>query len=412
MRKNETLPVERHKEMSISQLIEKCDKYFLSLRYGKWSMGTYRYAWSQLEKYAGEEGVTQFTASLGEDFIKHRYGVTKDTLKTEHQRNIFRAMRALSDFQQHGVIYRYGKRKFFEWPKQFEKLFKSHLEEYGKGVTLSTLERTSFDLERFAAFLDANGVKDFRDLSVSDIHSFTASLQQYTQYTIANVMIRVRVLCAFAYKNGYHDKDMSLHISNIRCLRNRYVPTTYNKDEIERMLNAVDRGNGVGKRDYAILILAVKLGMRAGDIRDLQLEDLKWETNRIEFTQRKTNQPVSLPMLEEIGLALIDYLRLGRPQAASKNIFISHIMPYEGFGVHNSMYRIMSKYLKLANVKADDKQKGLHALRHSLASTLLEGNTPLPVISEILGHVDTNTTGIYLKVDLNGLRRCALEVKV
>ena len=178
------------------------------------------------------------------------------------------------------------------------------------------------------------------------------------------------------------------------------------------MLNAVDRGNGVGKRDYAILLLAVKLGMRAGDIRDLQLEDLKWETNRIEFTQRKTNQPVSLPMLEEIGLALIDYLRLGRPQAASKNIFISHIMPYEGFGVHNSMHRIMSKYLNLAGVKADDKQKGLHALRHSLASTLLEGNTPLPVISEILGHVDTNTTGIYLKVDLNGLRRCALEVKV
>lgn len=412
MQKKVMLPVERHREMPLTQLIARSDECLLTMRYGEYAMKRYRYVWGQLQKYADKLGVTHFTVKLGDEFIKEHFGIERDEALTEYQRSLFRAMRALSDYQLHGVIYRHLKHKYYEWPGQFEKLFVSYLEEYGKGVVKDTVNRTSFDLERFASFLDKNGIKEFRNVNISNIHAFTASLQQYAKYTISNVIIRVRALCAYAYRNGYHDQDLSLHISNVRCLRNLFIPTTYTKDEIERLLKAVDRGNGVGKRDYAILILAVKLGMRAGDIRGLKLENLKWKTSRIEFTQHKTNQLISLPILEEVGNALIDYLRFGRPDTISRNVFVSHMTPYEGLADHNSFYRVMSKHLRLAGVKADGKTKGLHALRHSLASALLEDNTPLPVISEILGHVDSNTTGIYLKVDINSLRRCALEVTV
>lgn len=119
---------------------------------------------------------------------------------------------------------------------------------------------------------------------------------------------------------------------------------------------------------------------------------------------------ISLPLLADIGDAIIDYLKNGRPQTKSRNVFISHIAPNREFNEHNSMYRIMNKYLSKAGIDTHGKQRGLHTLRHSLAGSLLEADISLPLISEILGHTDTNTTGEYLKIDLNNLRKCALEV--
>jgi integrase len=154
----------------------------------------------------------------------------------------------------------------------------------------------------------------------------------------------------------------------------------------------------------------MRLGMRAGDIRNLKLENLHWGRDSVEYTQGKTNVPVSLPLLAEVGDAIIEYLKYGRPSTQSRNVFVNHNAPHREFSEHNSMYRIMNKHLSIAGIDTHGKQRGLHTLRHSLAGALLGNNISLPLISEILGHVDTNTTGEYLKIDLNNLRKCALEV--
>ena len=169
---------------------------------------------------------------------------------------------------------------------------------------------------------------------------------------------------------------------------------------------------GVGKRDYAILTLAARLGLRVGEIRELRFDHIKWDTSRIEFIQPKTQKPVTVPLLQEVGWAIIDYIRYGRPTVSeSKTIFIRHNAPYDKFGDNDNLHYLIAKYIRKAGISIPfGKRHGMHSLRHSLASNLLVHNTPIQFISEAITHARTETTNIYLKIDTEHLKECALEV--
>lgn len=402
-------------DSKLSQLINETDQYMVSCGYTESAMKRYRYVWEQLLAYAQKNGINEFSIAIGEKFALERFGIKSAELfgekNSDYQNSLLRALRTLSDYQLHRTLADRPKRADVSFPQQFDRLFSGYLNEYAKQVSQNTVERSRWDFVRFARYLDAHGISDFAEVTVNDIHSYIRLLQQYSQKTISDAVKRISALCKYAYKEGCHHSDLSLQIHNVRYVRNRFIPSTFSQDEIRRILAAVDRNNPIGKRDYAILLLAARLGIRAGDIRRLKLSDLHWESNQIKFVQQKTLNPVVLPLLEDVGLALIDYLQNGRPHTLSDHIFIDHRAPYREFSEHNSMYRIMNKYIAMAGIRlAPERQRGLHALRHSLATSLLEENIPLPIISEILGHVDTNTTKQYLKVSLSALRCCALEV--
>ena len=150
--------------------------------------------------------------------------------------------------------------------------------------------------------------------------------------------------------------------------------------------------------------------MRAGDIRDLKLNDIKWHLEKIEIIQGKTKNSLQLPLSEGLKYALIDYLKNGRPVSDDPHIFIRHRTPYGRFEKGNVFWSVINKYLVLAKIDVKDRKRGLHAMRHSLASNLLQENIPLPVISGILGHENSNTTMEYLRIDINQLRMAGLEV--
>jgi integrase len=179
---------------------------------------------------------------------------------------------------------------------------------------------------------------------------------------------------------------------------------------VEKLLASIDRGSPPGKRDYAIILIASRLGLRSGDICDLSFENLKWETNTLEIIQKKTEEPLVLPLLEDVGLAIIDYLKYARPECSSTNAIFLRLIPPMGKLTKDALHSIVTNRMHAAGIKIQDgKKHGPHALRHSLASALLEANTPLPVISEVLGHTTTQSTSVYLKIDINQLRTCTLE---
>jgi site-specific recombinase XerD len=176
------------------------------------------------------------------------------------------------------------------------------------------------------------------------------------------------------------------------------------------LLECIDRGNPAGKRDYAILLLVARLGIRVSDIKSLKLSDLDWQSKTIQVKQSKTNNKVIYPILNDVGWAIIDYLKNARPITDSPFVFIRMSAPYEAFGKDANLYHIISKYTRLAGITIPrGKKHGLHSLRHTLASTLLEQGTPLPIISEILGHFNSKSTGGYLHTGIEGLRTCALD---
>ena len=152
------------------------------------------------------------------------------------------------------------------------------------------------------------------------------------------------------------------------------------------------------------------IGIRAGDIRDLKLHSLNWNTKQIEIAQGKTGQYVTYPILDDIGDALIDYFKNGRPALDCPFVFVRACAPHGAFANGGSLNHIITKYTRLAGIKIPSGSKhGLHSLRHKLANTLLEHETPIPVISAILGHLSSKSTNIYLQADIDGLRQCALN---
>ncbi|MDP3915425.1 MAG: tyrosine-type recombinase/integrase [Bacteroidota bacterium] len=160
------------------------------------------------------------------------------------------------------------------------------------------------------------------------------------------------------------------------------LPSVYDADEIKRIEDAVGQSSAVGKRDYAMLLLATRLGLRSSDIAGLKFENLDWNRNIICLTQSKTKKVIELPLLTDVGEAVINYLKYG---AVSRTIIASGV--------------------DITGRKFDS-----HAMRHKLASQLLRNGTSLPVISETLGHSDTQATMNYLRIDINNLMRCSLDV--
>jgi len=205
-------------------------------------------------------------------------------------------------------------------------------------------------------------------------------------------------------------KDLSITVPSIRCSKKSKIPSAYSQKEIRQLLACVDRGNPKGKRDYAILLIAIRLGIRASDICKLTFHNFKWEFNTIEFRQNKTGDMMVLPLLNDVGEAVIDYIKYGRPAVETNKVFLRLCAPI-GRLKAPTLHSIVTHYMNKAGIFIPKgKKHGPHALRHSLAAALLHNNTPIPVISEVLGHADSQTTSNYLKIDTLHLRKYALDV--
>ena len=126
------------------------------------------------------------------------------------------------------------------------------------------------------------------------------------------------------------------------------------------------------------------------------------------FIQSKTRTLLSLPLTPEVGWAVIDYLKYGRPNIDCPNLFVKHMAPFGPFSAAGNLYELIKRYMRRAHLPTLQKKRGMHSLRHTMASMLLEKDTPLSTISDILGHVDTNSTAVYLKVGMQKLKECAL----
>lgn len=195
----------------------------------------------------------------------------------------------------------------------------------------------------------------------------------------------------------------------IRCIRTPKIPTVYTREEVEAMLLSIDRVHPQGKRDYAMVLLAARYGLRISDINGLRFNNLDWERNQISVTQQKTGKRVNLPLSEEVGNAIIEYLRYGRPSVDLPFVFITAHAPYKELS-GSTLGKNMMDWMRAAGINSAGRKHGPHALRHSLATNLLKSRETLPVISGILGHSSTESTMLYLRVDMNLLRQCALDV--
>lgn len=145
-----------------------------------------------------------------------------------------------------------------------------------------------------------------------------------------------------------------------------------------KLLAAIDRGNPSGKRDYAIVLLVARLGIRIGDVNNLKFENIDWRKNNISFVQNKTGNRVTLPLLKDVGWAIIDYVKNGRPKMDSPYLFLTHIPPFKNYAGENHLYATIQKYLSLTDIQDQPRKKrGMHSLRHTLAIAYRKTGSPI-----------------------------------
>jgi site-specific recombinase XerD len=198
--------------------------------------------------------------------------------------------------------------------------------------------------------------------------------------------------------------DLAEVVPSVPDWRLAHLPKSIAPDEVERLLRAVDRSHPTGQRDYAVLLLLARLGLRAGEVVAMTLEDIDWEGGEL-LIHSKGGQQDRLPLLQDVGQALASYLREARPRCATRRVFVTMKAPRRGFAGPGAVCTIVRHALQLADLHPP--RKGAHLLRHSLATGMLRRGASLAEIGEILRHRLPNTTQIYAKVDLDALRAIA-----
>jgi integrase len=250
--------------------------------------------------------------------------------------------------------------------------------------------------------LDNVGLKD---LSEAVLLRFFSSLQNSREYVCVPVCRFVRHL----HLEGLLEEDLSIRFSAIKSHRAEKVPSYYSNEEIRKMDAVIERNSPTGKRNYAMFLLASRLGMRSSDIRSLQFGNIDWDRNVLVFKQQKTKKEIELPLFANIGEAIIDYIRNGRPRSNDKTIFLRTRAPF--IPLTTTILSVtISDIICRAGIETKGRRHGSHSLRHSLATNLLKHGTTLPVISQTLGHSNTESTMIYLNVDVENLLRCSIDV--
>ena len=401
----------RHQKNEVYELIYK---FKIELKKAQYSDSTIRgfiTVWNRLTNYMIIMGKTNYTAKIGMDFLEAEYDVTVYEKLTPRNKYYTRAINMLSDYLLHGIIFSRRRQEMRNYHPQFQTLFQGYIDKKrADGFSKSTLQSYEIYLSRFSDYLNSRGFIDIRDIDDSAVLGFTETFIRYSPSVIHSTLCSLRVFFHYLFQFGFVSKDFAYIVPRDGYRQRTKMPSAYPKKEVEKLLESIDRGNPKGKRDYAIILIAARLGLRAQDICNLSFMNLKWETNTIELLQQKTKRPVILPMLEDVGLAIIDYLKYARPECESTKAIFLRLIPPIGKLKAPTLHSIVTLHMRTAGIKIQTgKKHGPHALRHSLASALLEENTPLPIISEVLGHTNTESTSVYLKIDINQLRTCALD---
>jgi site-specific recombinase XerD len=395
------------------KLLYDVEQELSRLGYTEGSMKFYRRRWEMLLKFAQVKGEIYYSEQLGVDFLAKHFNILEKDFNrplSQSETQELRVIRMIGDFQLHNTVLRryYKHKKLLKAPYFIELSgrFKQYCIE--KDYSQVTTDHYVKQSARFMDYLDSQKIDSCLGINLTLINDYIKTLAGYAYKTVEQNICSLRAFFRFLLETDEVQTDFAATTPMVQARKQTRIPSVWTKDELKKLFAAIDRGSPKGKRDYAIILLACYLGMRCTDIKKLKMNNFHWNEKTVVFVQSKTRTTLSLPLTPEVGWAVIDYLKYGRPNIDSPYVFVKHMAPFGPFSEGNHLHQIIKRYMKLAHIPTLKKKRGMHSLRHTLASMLLEKDTPLSTISDILGHIDSDSTAVYLKVDVKKLRECSL----
>jgi integrase len=396
----------------ISELVSALDAELVRLGYKDSTLVWYRGCWRRLEKFFAVRGVDEFSLDMAMAWVDESCGFFEKeeagTLKANDV-YLFRVAQMLGDYALRGAVLRRYNRSVDKLSREDADTvarFQAWLRAADRSVsTVRTYGTLAGD---FVAFTSNRGGVTRCDAAT--IEAFVSALAGYQFKTVEQKLCAVRSFLRFAARDGLVDPVVLDAVPTMKSRTQTRIPSVWGPGEVARILEAIDRANPCGKRDYAIVLLIARLGLRGVDVKRLEFDDFDWPGNRLFVTQAKTGGRVQLPLLKDVGWAVIDYIRAGRPASNYPQVFVRHTAPIGPFSDQDHLHQILVKHARVAHVAiSETRRHGMHSLRHTLATRLMENGTPLEQIADILGHQSVRSTGVYLKSSLGLLAKCALD---
>jgi integrase len=364
--------------------------------------------WKKVKRHLESQRINCFSSVIAKQYLLNEFGNRDYAQLSKREKDLVRAVNVLSEFSETECISAVKEQTIFDG--SIGLLMREYLShKTNLRLKIHTIEENQRHLYRFSCFLNENKIRSIKAVTLLHILQFIKSINpQYS--TLGHLTLQtLRGFFKYLYEQHHLDINLSGLVPKDNFRKQPKLPSTYSAEEIELMIASIDRGNSTGKRNYCIVLLAARLGLRASDIANLKFENLHWEPCNIVLSQYKTGKKIELPLLPEVGEAIIDYLKYGRPKSNEPFVFLLCRSPFTP--IHSSCITgIVHSSLMRAGINIDNRKHGAHTLRHSLASILLEKETTLPIISEILGHENTESTKYYLRIDIKAMRQCALDV--
>ena len=274
-----------------------------------------------------------------------------------------------------------------------------------RGLSTATVVSYVTVVRRFLHERFARKALRLEQLRAQELHCFVVREVQRVSRTHGKIVITaLRSFMRFLLLRGAVRTDLARTLPGVATWRLSHLPRSLLPGQVERLLACCDRGSPSGTRDYAILLLLARLGLRGGEVLNMTLEDLDWERGEL-VVRGKGPRLERLPLPADVGSALARYLCEVRPPCATRRVFVRMDAPRQGLA-QSGVCCVVRRALARAGL--DPERKGAHLLRHSLATNLLRRGASLSEIGQLLRHRQPTTTQIYAKVDIEALRGIAL----
>ncbi|MDD2268328.1 MAG: tyrosine-type recombinase/integrase [Eubacteriales bacterium] len=340
--------------------------------------------------------------------IRARYE-QKLTSRVSYQ-NLRKASALLSEMQQTGritfsVVSNWGLR---EPSPEFSKLLRHFCENANHTGILAkgTVKTAKSAIRNFLFELEGRGIQSFDRITLSEISDSITNMAKRYAGGLHSAVFSVRIFLKHLHQNGFTHNDLSLAVPEMVARRTTFREG-FTSDETGRLLKVPNLKTAIGKRDYAMMLLAVQTGLRACDVVNLKREDVDWRLREIRIIQQKTGKPLALPLESESGNAIADYLLNARPESDLPYIFLCHTGAPRPISNHSAS-GLVTKHLKTAEIVSSIPRRGFHSFRRAFGTRLLQNEISLELLRQLLGHTKIDSAKPYLSVNEQGLKACAL----
>lgn len=380
---------------SFPELRDGVLKQLADLGYSEITLQSYRNYYDRIDRYMQKRGIKEYTTDVGKEVLE-----TKKNLTHSYYTQFELCIRRIDSYIA-GIPFeltRHGARE--EPPAVFSDVFEEYIKNcYECGNKESTVNAKKKPCISFLKYIEKEGCSDLSKLDGSLISRALLIFDNKGLYTY------IRNFLLYLHKSGIMPRDLSFVVPKI--IRPEVIPTTYTPEEIRKVELSVDRTTEIGKRNYAMLLLATRMGLRSGDIVSWDWHEINFSTGYIERMQEKTDNVLKLKMPDDVQQALREW----KQEISYRNyewVFPRIFPPYNRITTSSLRY-YTGKYFLDAGIDVDGKRHGPHTFRSSLATSMVNDGVSYDVVRRILGHADPNVITHYAKTDIEKLRLCSID---